>query len=271
MAAGLPAWSLDSDSIAAEAAPWPVPITREWAWGDSTGEGASVCIIDSGIDATHPHVGAIAEAVLVSEGEDGTPIVAADDGPDQSGHGTACAGIIRKIAPACSITSVRVLGPDTTGRGADLIAGLRWALAADFDIVNLSLATTRRRFIDTLHEIADEAYFKRTLLVASAHNMPVESFPWRFSSVVSVASHDRSDPFEFHYNPDPPVDVFARGADVEVAWPGGGHIRATGNSLATPHITGICALIAAKHPNLRPFQVKTIVHATATNVQAVGA
>jgi subtilisin family serine protease len=230
-----------------------------------------VCIIDSGIDADHPAVGSVAEAVLVGEGEDGAPVVTADDQPDHSGHGTACAGIIRKLAPACSITSVRVLGPDTTGRGADLIAGLRWALAGAFDVVNLSLATTRRQFTEPLHEITDEAYFKRTLLVASAHNMPVESFPWRFSSVVSVASHDRSDPFEFHYNPNPPVDVFARGADVEVAWPGGGHVRATGNSLAAPHIAGICALILAKHPHLRPFQVKTILHATATNVQRDGA
>src|SRR5207245_8517058 len=93
-----------------------------------------------------------------------------------------------------------------------------------------------------------------------------ESYPWRFSSVVSVASHDREDVFEFHYNPRPPAEFFARGADVDVAWPGGGHVRATGNSFATPHISGLCALIVAKHPQLTPFEVKTVLHATATNV-----
>ena len=39
------------------------------------------------------------------------------------------------------------------------------------------------------HELADTAYFQRTVLVASAHNLPVESYPWRFSSVISVGSH----------------------------------------------------------------------------------
>ena len=96
--------------------------------------------------------------------------------------------------------------------------------------------------------------------------MPVLSWPWRSSSVVSVASHDRGDSYEFHYNPQPPVEFYARGADLDVAWPGGGHIRVTGNSFATPHISAICALILAKHPRLTPFQVKSILYATANNV-----
>ena len=41
----------------------------------------------------------------------------------------------------------------------------------------MSLSTTKRQLGDTLHELVDSAYFKRTILVASAHNMPVESFP----------------------------------------------------------------------------------------------
>ena len=52
-----------------------------------------------------------------------------------------------------------------------------------------------------LHELADRAYFQRTVLVASAHNMPVESYPWRFASVISVGSHEAADPLEFYYNP----------------------------------------------------------------------
>jgi len=269
MIGDLPAWSLEQTPEAPEPAPWPVTISREWAWGGSDGAGARVCIIDSGVDATHADVGAVAQAVSVTAGEDGSPMLAADEAPDASGHGTACAGLIRALAPRCELTSVRVLGADTTGRGADLIEGVRWALSGGFDVVNLSLATTRHQFAETLHELADEAYFRRTLLVASAHNTPVESYPWRFSSVVSVASHDREDMFEFHYNPLPPVEFFARGADIRVAWPGGGHVRATGNSFATPHISGLCALILAKHPGLTPFQVKTILHATATNVATV--
>ena len=52
-----------------------------------------------------------------------------------------------------------------------------------------------------MHDLADDAYFQRTAIVASAHNMPVDSYPWRFASVISVASHSVADPFTFHYNP----------------------------------------------------------------------
>ena len=44
-------------------------------------------------------------------------------------------------------------------------------------------------------------------------------------------------------------------------------IRSTGNSFAAPHIAGIAALIKSKHPELRPFQLKTVLWATAANVQ----
>jgi subtilisin len=269
MATELPAWSLGDEVSAAATVRWPAPITREWAWGGSDGGGARVCVVDSGVDAGHPEVGGIARAVAVTADGDGVPLIIEDEEPDLSGHGTACAGLIRSLAPACELTSVRVLGSEGTGRGADLIAGVSWAVAEGFDVVNLSLSTTRRQFAATLHDLADAAYFGRTLLIASAHNMPVDSYPWRFSSVVSVASHDREDPLDFHYNPHPPVEFFARGADVVVAWPGGGRIRATGNSFATPHISGVCALILAKHPELTPFEVKTVLHATASNLSPV--
>jgi subtilisin family serine protease len=147
-----------------------------------------------------------------------------------------------------------------------LLAGLRWAVEQGFDVVNMSLSTTKKQFAGILHELTDEAYFRRTVLVASAHNMPVESYPWRFSSVISVGSHEEPDPLTFFYNPSPPVEFFARGVDVEVAWMGGARIRCTGNSFATPHMSGICALVLGKHPELTPFQLKNVLYLTATNV-----
>jgi subtilisin family serine protease len=101
--------------------------------------------------------------------------------------------------------------------------------------------------------------------VAAAHNLDVRSYPWRFASVISVASHDGDDPFEFLYNPSPPVEILACGIDVEVAWLGGTRIVAAGNSFAAAYITGICALILSKHPELTPFEVKTVLRETATN------
>jgi subtilisin family serine protease len=263
-----PAWSLPRDAAAEIDLQNPLPerVDRAWALDGSTGAGVRVCILDSGVERGHPLVGNLAGAVAISLGPDGETIAAEDAEGDLCGHGTACAGVVRALAPDAEIFSVRVLGAGFKGSGRTLVAGLRWAVDQGFDVVNMSLSTTKRELGDVLHELADSAYFRRTMLVASAHNMPVESYPWRFSSVVSVGSHEEADPLVFYANPSPPVEFFARGVDVEVAWIGGGSIRATGNSFATPAITGIAALVLGKHPGLTPFQVKTVLYLIASNV-----
>jgi subtilisin len=263
----LPAWSLPAAAGDAIRLPstWPGRVTRDWAWEGSTGAGVRVCVLDSGIELDHPLVGTVQRSVAVTK--DGDEIVVADDDAgDLCGHGTACAGIIRALAPECDLTSVRVLGAGYTGSAKVLLAGLEWAIGEEFDIVNMSLSTTKKQYVDRLHELADIAYFKRTMLVASAHNMPVESFPWRFASVISVGSHEAADPFVLYANPRPPVEFFARGLNVDVAWLGGETINATGNSFATPHVTGLAALVLGKHPELTPFQLKSVLHLTASNV-----
>jgi subtilisin family serine protease len=266
--AALPAWSLPKDAVDRIALPaeWPERVTREWALGGSTGKGARVCILDSGVEAGHPLVGDLESAVAISLGENEEVIAAPDAEGDVSGHGTACAGIVRAVAPKCSLSSVRVLGSSFTGSGAVLLAGLRYAVEQGFDVINMSLSTTKKPFAGVLHELADSAYFRRTVLVASAHNMPVESYPWRFSSVISVGSHEEPDPLAFFYNPSPPVEFFGRGVNVKVPWLGGRSLTVSGNSFATPHLTGICALVLAKHPELTPFQLKSVLYLTATNV-----
>ena len=96
-------------------------ITREWAFGDGLGAGVKVGIVDSGIEDGHPMVGKIAGAVAIELDPDdldgdGLKFV---EGPheDLYGHGTACAGIVRTIAPEAELYSVRVLGAELTGRG----------------------------------------------------------------------------------------------------------------------------------------------------------
>jgi subtilisin len=263
----LPAWSLPADagdSIQLPSA-WPERVTRDWAWGGATGAGVRVCVLDSGIELAHPLVGTVQRSVAVTKEED-TITIADDDSGDLCGHGTACAGIIRSLAPECELTSVRVLGAGYTGSAKVLLAGLEWAIEQGYSVVNMSLSTTKKQYVDRLHELADAAYFKGTMLIASAHNMPVESFPWRFASVVSVGSHEAEDPFVLYANPRPPVEFFARGLNVEIAWLDGATITATGNSFATPHVAGLCALILSKHPDLTPFQLKSVLHLTSTNV-----
>ncbi|WP_432066874.1 S8 family peptidase [Streptomyces sp. C10-9-1] len=242
------------------------PVAPAWAFDGGTGRGVRVCVVDSGVEHGHPLVGRVEGSWVVVTAEAGPEVRVSADA-DACGHGTACAGIIRRVAPECELYSVRVLGERFTGTGDMLMAGLRWAVRQGFDVINLSLSTTRARFAAELHALADEAYFRRTVIVASAHNMPVESFPWRFASVISVGSHQEDDPDLYLYNPAPPVEFFAPGQNVTAAWLGGTTIRTTGNSFATPFIAGQCARVLSKHPRLTTFQLKNTLYLSAANVR----
>src|SRR5919198_707067 len=153
----LPAWSLPSGEAEriAIGVDWPERVTRDWALGDATGRGVSVCILDSGVERGHPLVGELDGAVAISVGADEEVVVEEDAEGDLCGHGTACAGIVRALAPECSLHSVRVLGAGYTGTGPALLAGLRWSIEQRFDVVNMSLSTTKRQFAGILHELAD--------------------------------------------------------------------------------------------------------------------
>lgn len=266
--AGMTAWSVRSSVEK------PQPFEREllagvdraWAWGGADGTGVRVCIVDSGVEGGHPLVGPLERSVTAVENGDGSIGIEDCEPDDKAGHGTACAGVIRALAPGASLSSVRVLTDGRNGTGAALLAGLKWAIAEGFDVVNLSAATTQQRFAAELHDLADLAYFRRSVLVASAHNRPIRSFPWTFSSVFSVASHDEPDPMLYYYNPSAPAEFHARGVRVPTAWPGGRTTRSSGNSFAAPHIAGLCALVLSKHRWLTPFQLKTVLYLCAHNV-----
>src|SRR6516165_7812224 len=103
----LPAWSLPAEAVGRIGVPFTLPaeVTREWAWSGSTGAGVRVCILDSGIELDHPLVGRVDRSVAVLRGEDGELRVEDDGEGDLCGHGTACAGVVRAVAPDVELTS----------------------------------------------------------------------------------------------------------------------------------------------------------------------
>jgi subtilisin len=231
-----------------------------------------VAVVDSGVDTAHPAVGEVERAIALQWDSEAGQVISAE-GPhdDLFGHGTACAGIIRRAAPDAALWSVRVLGSRLTGKGTVFAEGLRWAIREGARVINLSLSTGREDYFGLFHEIADEAAFAGVILVCAANNVPAPTYPAQFSSVISVAAHDGLDPFSIDAGPAPPVDFGAPGIDVEVAWLAGSTVVSTGNSFAAPHVTGLVARLLSKHPHLMPYEVKTVLRAVASNATALGA
>jgi len=270
----LPAWSepFTAEALRELVAEGPLAeLTPAWAWGDSTGRGVRVAVIDSGVEHDHPALeGCVRSGVAIEHdeaAEDHIRIEPDDPPRDVAGHGTACAGIIHALAPEAELYSVRVLGSDMKGRAIQFAGGIEWAVDHGMHVANLSLSTARREYYALLHDLTDAAYFANVVLVSAVNNVFAASYPSLYSSVISVAAHEGHDPFTFYYNPSPPVEFGAPGIDVRVAWNEKRYVTCTGNSFAAPHIAGLVALIRAKHPTLTPFQIKSVLWACASNAR----
>jgi len=245
-----------------------IEITPDWAYGDRRGTGVRVAVIDSGVEADHPLVGGLAGAVVVEPDPDGEPPdVRYVEGPhdDLYGHGTACAAIIRRLAPDVELWSVRVLGERLTGKAWVFAAGLEWCLEHGVRVLNLSLSTSNDDYFDLFHELVDRCAYEGVILVSAMANERKATYPSEFAGVFSVAATDGSDVERILRNPAPPAEWGAPGIDVEVAWLEGGAMTVTGNSFAAPVVAGHVARILGAHPELTGWQVRTVLAELAAN------
>ena len=239
-------------------------LDRDWAFGDGRGAGVTVAVVDSGVEGGHPAIG----GALRRE----RPGRARRRGRD--GRRRRCGRRRRPrdgVAPGSSTPSRRTptscrsgcSGPTTGARAPRS----RPASSGRSTRAPASSTSACRRGARRCSASSTTSPTGPTspacLLVCAANNVAVASYPSLFAAVVSVAAHDVRDPGVWFYNPQPPVEFGAYGLDVDVAWKGGGRIVATGNSFAAPHIAGYAARIRATHPGASPFEVKTILAATA--------
>jgi subtilisin family serine protease len=237
-----------------------VPPELLGARGDGTG--VRVAIVDSGVDAAHPAIaGHVERSVGVQREANAWKVVDVEPG-DPAGHGTACAGIVLRLAPACRIWSVRILGEAARGQNTALLSALDWAISSGADVLNVSLGTRSPEMAEPLRARIDRAYRAGAIVVAAASNLPdVRSYPSIFSSLIAVDSAAIDDPDKFYFRFGRESEIEAPGIYVRAAWPGGGEKIVTGTSFACPHVAGHVARLLSANPGLRPFHVKTLLYA----------
>ena len=238
-------------------------LTIQWVRRQATGKGVTVAVIDSGIDAVHPDVaGAVRRACVVRALPDGTATceeIPPDRCTDSYGHGTSVAGAILAVAPEAELVSVKVLNEYNQCTGVELMAGLDWTLGQNIRLVNMSLATAKRQFVEGLFGLCERAYRQNTIIVASKRNFGPVGWPAWFSSVISVDRDDFPERYRVRHLRYGPVEFAGHGTNVKLPALRGGYELRTGTSFATPHVTGVVALLRQLFPDLLAWEAKTIL------------
>jgi hypothetical protein len=236
----------------------------------ATGEGVPVCVIDSGVER------AILEQRFEQRGQPLRPIVGGVfmprqreplpyDGHQSTPHGTTVADIILTIAPRVQLYSADVLGPAGTCEVEVLTAALDWAVDVwKCKVVNLSMGVTEQRLLREPHKrqellrAIESAYYKDVVVFAAAHNdHPLtRSYPASFAPpLISVDKSLFVDPLHFAYQLRHHIEFQAHGRGYL-----GPFAQEPATSWAAPHLAGIAARILSLRPDLKPFEMKTVLY-----------
>lgn len=264
--------------------PWGVDkIDADLAWSLSRGAGVKIAVLDTGIDKDHPD---LSGNIMGGVNYVSTPWWA-DPDPldwgDDNGHGSHVAGIIGAldndigvigVAPGSWLYGVKVLDKKGDGFLSDVILGIEWAIDNDMDIITMSLGSNTGS--QSLEEALDNAYNAGILVVAAAGNdgdsNPDDDvdYPARYDPVIAVGATDSNDIHPGWSSDGPEVEISAPGVNVYSTWKNGGYNTESGTSMATPHVTGVAALLLAYDPGLSPDQVRARLQSTALDLGTLG-
>ncbi|WP_234383430.1 type VII secretion-associated serine protease mycosin [Streptomyces dysideae] len=234
-------------------------------WSESQGQGVTVAVVDTGVDASHPDlVGQVLKgADVTGNGENGHN--------DTSGHGTGMASIIAGqghgannssgvigLAPKVKILPIKAAKVDdfNDDEWAD---GIRYAVDQGADVINLS-------FTDSLASPGSEgakaieyAQQHDVVVVAGTGNDGIAELPYpaKLPGVVAVGAVDESLKVWENSNYGDGVTLTAPGVNIVEADPSqsSGYSQGTGTSDATAYVSATAALVRAKYPDLTAGQV----------------
>jgi len=264
-------WSATAPASAApdprRSAQWNLDLVEsDAAHRTSTGAGAVVAVVDSGVQADHPDL-----AGRVGTGYD---IVDDDASPqDGDGHGTHVLGIagaatgngvgVASVAPGATLMPVRVLGDDGSGTLSDVVKGIDWARTHGADVINLSLGSDVPLIGVATGEF--DAAIRRALaagivVVAAAGNsgVPVCEQPAASDGLLCVGAVDKRRQRSFFSSFGRGLAVVAPGGsgasatgtevgeDVLSTFRGSTYRELAGTSQAAPHVSGVAALLVSR-------------------------
>ncbi|MFG1991948.1 S8 family serine peptidase [Actinoplanes sp. NPDC048988] len=249
------------------------------AWPRSTGDGVTVAVIDTGVDAAHPDL-----AGDVLPGIDYVAGTVGGTGIDPNGHGTHVAGTIAAatgngvgisaVAPSAKILPIRVLGADGTGSMADAASGIVYAADHGAQVINMSLGSTDR--LDAVTQAIAYARGKGVTVVAAAGNDGRKGSPANYPGadpgVIAAAATDSADAVAAFSNRGSYVDVAAPGVGILSTLPTvkGSYGSMSGTSMAAPHVAAVVALLKAYHPAWSPDEIEQVLQSTAVDLGTPG-
>ncbi len=280
-----------------------VDIDAPEAWEIETGfsTGITIAIIDSGILATHSEfIGRVLPGINTNDNPPST------NTSDPNGHGTHVAGIaaasgnniqgVAGVTWGADLLPVRVVTGGGLGNAAQAAAGIVWAVDNGADVCNMSLQYCSAfapplpwngenpADLAMLEMAVDYAKAQGVLVVAAAGNsqcafegMPPSnvSFPGKYPNAMAVAAITNQD-FQWFSSATsasgegPEVDVAAPGENIWSTRNNGGYQFNSGTSMATPHVSGLAALIWSFAPYLTDDQVRNLLTSTSVDIGTAG-
>lgn len=147
----------------------------------ASGRGVRVAVIDSGVNAAHPHISAVAGGVSI-----GLDAAIGSDYLDVLGHGTAVMAAIQEKAPAADFFAVRLFHTSLRTSILQLTAALQWAIEQRMDVINLSLGTRNPAHIERFSPLLAQAEAAGLLVVSALEAEGEPCFPGSLPGVIGV-------------------------------------------------------------------------------------